>query len=188
MKIDKLCFLIALSTIAIPLLFIFIAIILSGWFNMYSNALSDLGHAIRSNVAPIFNMGLSLGALLLTIFAINYVKNVDRLLMTLLILCSFSLNLIAVFNEVYGKLHYWVSVAFFISLAILLVGYGYFMKQVLLSIIAIAIGIAPWYTHMVYNIPRGAAIPELVSIFIAIPFLITFAYRGVCRIKYPSRS
>ncbi|ADM27168.1 Protein of unknown function DUF998 [Ignisphaera aggregans DSM 17230] len=181
MKINRLCILVALSSFVIPLLFISIAIAMSDWFNIYDNALSDLGHATRSKVAPIFNIGLSLGAFLLTIFAINYVKDISRILMILLLLCAFLLNLVAVFDEVYGKLHYWVSVAFFISLALLLAGYGYFMKQIVLATIAIAIGVIAWYIHMVYRIPRGAAIPELISIFISIPFLIVFAYRNVCR-------
>ncbi len=181
MRINKLCILIMLFSFTIPLLFIFIAIIISNWFDIYNNALSDLGHATRSRVAPIFNIGLSLGAFLLTIFAVSYVKNISRILMILLLFCAFSLNLIAIFDEVYGNLHYWVSVAFFISLTLLLASYGYFMKQMILTIIAVIVVGIVWYLHIVYSIPKGAAIPELISIFISIPFLMVFAYRNGCR-------
>jgi hypothetical membrane protein len=49
------------------LLLVLLAALLSGWFNPLTNALSDLGHATRSPVAPIFNLGLSLGGFLLAL-------------------------------------------------------------------------------------------------------------------------
>jgi hypothetical protein len=54
-------FILSLFSITIPLLFIVISAYLSGWFDLYNNALSDLGHSTESNVAAIFNFGLSLG-------------------------------------------------------------------------------------------------------------------------------
>ncbi|MCK4483018.1 hypothetical protein KAU55_07295, partial [Candidatus Bathyarchaeota archaeon] len=37
-----------------------VSIALSPWFSWETNALSDLGHAVNSGVAPIFNFGLLL--------------------------------------------------------------------------------------------------------------------------------
>jgi hypothetical membrane protein len=37
-----------------------VSMVLSPWFSWESNALSDLGHAIKSEVASIFNFGLLL--------------------------------------------------------------------------------------------------------------------------------
>jgi len=182
LKVSRSCILTALLSVSMPLLFILMAITFSTWFNVYDNALSDLGHAMRSSVAPIFNAGLSLGAFLLVVFAVGYVKNVSKALAILIALCAFSLNLVAVFDEVYGSLHYWVSVAFFTLVAFLLVGCGYVMKRMSLAMLALAVGIAVWYIHITHKVPRGAAIPELISVFISIPFLITFAYRNVCRV------
>jgi|GEM_PF-6399916 len=72
----KLCLFLAYLSIAVPLLAIGIAILLSGWFDIVNNALSDLGHAIKSPVAPIFNFGLSLGgALILYLSAICLYKS-----------------------------------------------------------------------------------------------------------------
>ncbi|WP_251950245.1 hypothetical protein [Thermococcus argininiproducens] len=51
-KEEKLCLYIAYLSVAVPLLSIAIAIMLSGWFSITNNALSDLGHAIMSPVAP----------------------------------------------------------------------------------------------------------------------------------------
>lgn len=52
-------------------IFIGISIVLSPWFSWTNNALSDLG---ISEVAHIFNSGLILTGLLLSIFAISFVR------------------------------------------------------------------------------------------------------------------
>ena len=44
-----------------------VSIVLSPWFSWESNALSDLGHAFRSEVASIFNFGLLLAGFLMMI-------------------------------------------------------------------------------------------------------------------------
>ena len=59
------CRLLPVFSVVVPLFLIMLAIALSGWFNIYDNALSDLGHAVRSNVVPLFNLGLSLGGFLI---------------------------------------------------------------------------------------------------------------------------
>ncbi|MEM0065509.1 MAG: hypothetical protein QXH88_01090, partial [Sulfolobales archaeon] len=68
MRLSK-CFILAVSGYAIPLAFIAVAAASAGWFDVVRNALSDLGHATRSSVAPLFNLGLYLGAFTLAIFA-----------------------------------------------------------------------------------------------------------------------
>jgi hypothetical membrane protein len=52
-------------------IFIGLSIGLSPSFSWYRNALSDLGHAQRSNVAPIFNFGLLLSGFLTTIYSVR---------------------------------------------------------------------------------------------------------------------
>ena len=44
-----------------------VSIVLSPWFSWESNALSDLGHAVKSEVASIFNFGLLLAGFLLIV-------------------------------------------------------------------------------------------------------------------------
>lgn len=165
---------IPLLSIAIPFLCISISIYLSPWFNLFDNALSDLGHATRSSVAPIFNFGLSLGGFLIALTAMMVFK-VHKSLAYLGILCGYTLILIAVFDEIYRSLHYWVSVAFFLSLGALLIDYIVIVKSIAKKIsatIALAIATASWVLHLAYRVPRGAAIPELLSIFCVIPFYI----------------
>lgn len=84
--------------------------------------------------------------------------------------------LVAVFDEVYQNLHFTVSVAFFLSLAFMLLIYTYLYRNPL-SLLALTLGLLSWMLHLYYRIPRGAAIPELISIAVVIPFYIDLARR-----------
>lgn len=165
--------LLAVLSAVFPLAFIALAVTLSGWFNIYNNALSDLGHSTRSNVASIFNFGLSVGGFMVaTVGEICALKGSKPIGVTLLF-TGFCLVLIAVFDEVYGRLHFYVSVAFFLSIAILLLEYTIVQRSLtrrLLSLSALIIAVLSWVSHLIYGIPRGAAIPELVSIVASLPF------------------
>lgn len=169
------CLIIALASFLVPLVCIAAAVLSSGWFNLWDNALSDLGHAVRSNVAPIFNLGLSAGGLLIALTGACSLGK-SRLIGWTLVLAGYFLIAIAVFDEVYGRLHFYVSAAFFLSIAALLAEYALTVKGAkgLLASIAIAVGVAAWVAHMVYGLPRGAAVPELISIFVALPFYFDF--------------
>ena len=98
----------------------------------------------------------------------------------LLIFTGTSLNLIAVFDEVYGIIHFIVSVIFFISLLILISVYAYIFREYIPALLAISVGVVSWALYFIYRIPRGAAIPELISISITIPFYMRYVMR-VCR-------
>jgi hypothetical membrane protein len=83
---SRYCLGIAVLTYVVPLSLITVSALSSGWFNIFDNALSDLGHAVRSSVAPIFNLGLMLGALLMVIFASLFSMRFNKVLSMLLIL------------------------------------------------------------------------------------------------------
>jgi len=171
------CLCLGAAAAATPLLLVLLAARLSGWFNPLTNALSDLGHATRSPVAPIFNLGLSLGGFLLALSGVLCAYRRSRLVGATLVASGFLLNLVGVFDEVYGRLHYYVSVAFFLSLAALLVEYSAVARGRLrrvLGLMALAAGALSWLLHMVYGLPRGAAVPELVSILVSLPFYLDF--------------
>jgi len=51
-----------------------ISIIYSPWFSWQKNALSDLGHSVKSETAPIFNFGLLLTGLLIIIYMVTVFK------------------------------------------------------------------------------------------------------------------
>ncbi|MEM0038213.1 MAG: DUF998 domain-containing protein [Zestosphaera sp.] len=154
-----------LLSVLVPLLLIGLAISLSPWFSLFNNALSDLGHAVRSGVAPLFNLGLVAGGLLAFTVALRSPR-VGRAYNATLMYSGFSLILVGVFDEVYGFLHFVVSVMFFVGLAAFLVIAVVRERSPIkiASLTLLVITIVSWYVHYTYRIPKGVAIPELVSI------------------------
>ena len=51
-----------------------VSLIISPWFSWETNALSDLGNAITSDAAAIFNLGLLLSGFLLMIYSVTAFK------------------------------------------------------------------------------------------------------------------
>jgi len=151
---------------AVPLLLIAVSIAASPWFSFTNNALSDLGHATRSRVAPIFNLGLATGGLLIVVTACMLAGSLAYRL--LLGATGYFLMLVGVFDEIYGRLHFYVSVAFFTALLLFLLIYG-LLEHKFLPIASAIIAAAAWYLHFAYNAPRGAAIPELISVAAVLP-------------------
>ena len=170
------CLSLAYLSIAIPLISIAMAILLSDWFSITNNALSDLGHATRSSVAPIFNFGLSLGGALIIYTSTLCIYKISKAFSVVGFLVGFTLILVAVFDEIYRGLHFTVSVAFFLSLAVFLIAYGIYFRSYL-PLPALVVTIIAWVLHFIYDIPKGVAIPELVSIFATLPFYITVIKR-----------
>lgn len=157
--------LLVLFSLAVPLSCIVLSALLSPWFNIFDNALSDLGHAVKSRTAPIFNFGLVAGGLLAFATALKSPK-VGLAYNAALAYSGVALIFVGVFDEVYGLLHFEVSVLFFIGLASFLI-VAAIREKTLVRIASLALLILPitsWCVHFIYDVPRGVAIPELVSI------------------------
>ena len=130
-------------------------------FSLWRNAFSDLGKTTTSPVAPIFNVGLALGGYMLALAAraiTNYLPQRLALYTT-----CFLLICVAVINENYGPLHFYVSIAFFTALAIF-TGIEATRGRSILLWLGLSTAVSIWITHFAYSIPPGAAIPEAVSI------------------------
>ena len=96
---------------------ILIAIQASPWFSWTGNALSDLG---VGEAAALFNGGLIASGLMLTplplaLYDISRSK-LERVVALLLLLSALLLSSIGFFPESCGRLHLYVSVAFFLTL------------------------------------------------------------------------
>ena len=115
------CLWLGVAAAAVPMLLVLLAALLSGWFDPLRNALSDLGHATRSAVAPLLNLGLSLGGFLLALSGALCAYRRSLPIGVSLEASGLFLILVGVFDEAYGRLHYYVLAAFFLSLAVLLV-------------------------------------------------------------------
>jgi len=153
-----------------------VSIALSPWFSWEKNALSDLGHAVNSGVAPIFNFGLLLTGFLITIYAVKVLKGHARWTCCSLVTSAFTLQLVAVFDEVYGLLHPVVSVLFFISLGLTSLLYAAERKSYS-AVGAFTIGVISWifYWTEIYSI--GVAVPETISSIAALAWIIPSALR-----------
>ncbi len=142
--------------------FIGASVMLSPWFNWQENALSDLGHAIRSRVAPIFNFGLLAAGLLVAIYSVmmlrKYAKHSGRCLLG----SSFALQLIATFDEAYGFLHYVVSVLFFVLLGLTSIVYS-IERRSPMALIAFMMGLSSWILYWAGAYNAGVAVPEIIS-------------------------
>jgi hypothetical membrane protein len=167
-------------SVAIPLVAIVVSASSSGWFNLVENALSDLGHATRSRVAPVFNAGLALGGLSAYTVAVTS-RGVKKRYKLALVFSAIMLIFIGVFDEVYGNLHFYVSVLFFLGLLVYTglcaVDRDFSAATRSLASVAVVLMAVAWTLHFAFKTPPGAAIPELISVFAWLPLYFKVFYK-----------
>jgi hypothetical membrane protein len=147
-----------------------VSIMLSPWFSWQRNALSDLGHVVKSEVAPIFNLGLLLGAFLIIVYALTVFREHAKYTSVCLVASAFLLQLVATFDETYGTIHGVVSVLFFVSIWITSFVNALEKKSIkALTAFIISFGVWVLYGLNVYN--AGIAVPEIIS-FTAVAVLL----------------
>ena len=141
---------------------ILLSLVLSPWFSWKSNALSDLGHAVNSGVASIFNLGLLLAGFLMMIYALTVFKKHAKYSSFCLLVSTFLVQLLAALNEVYGSLHYAAAVLHFVMLSLTSIVYT-LEKRSAVTLITFVIVMFSWllYGLNIFNI--GIAVPEIVS-------------------------
>lgn len=132
-------------------------------FSLSRNALSDLGHSVRSPAAVTFNLGLQTSGLLLAAFALLYGRRAFPATSWCLLSSAYFLQLVAVFDELYGRVHGAVSVAFFLSLLASALAYMYERRSALL-LVSIAIGMGGWIAFWAGLFEWGVAVPEAIAI------------------------
>ena len=139
-----------------------ISILFSPWFSWQRNALSDLGHAVKSGVAPIFNLGLLVGGILIIIYVLMVFREHARYTSICLVVSALLLQLIATFDEVYGFLHGVVSVLFFVSIWVTSI-VNAIEKKSLEALLAFIISLGIWVLYGLKVYSAGIAVPEIVS-------------------------
>ncbi len=139
-----------------------ISLVLSPWFSWESNALSDLGHSVNSDVAAIFNGGLLLAGFLLMIYATTVFKKHAKYSSFCLLASTFLVQLIAVFNEAYGSLHYAVAVPHFVMLSLTSIVYTV-EKRSAVALVTFLIVMLSWLLYVLNVFNLGIAVPETVS-------------------------
>jgi hypothetical membrane protein len=139
-----------------------LSLVLSPWFNWESNALSDLGHAVTSDAAPIFNLGLLLAGFLMMVYALTVFQKHAKYSSFCLLVSTFLVQLLAAFNEVYGSLHYAAAVPHFVMLSLTSIVYTVEKR----SAVALSIFIIVMFSWLVYGLnifSIGIAVPETMS-------------------------
>jgi len=138
------------------------SIMLSPWFGWEKNAISDLGHATGSEVAPILNFGLLFAGLLLIIYALTTLRKYAKWTSYCLAVSGFLLQLVAMFDEVYVSLHRTVSILFFISLALMSILYVIEGKSYAAATASLVVLIS-WVLFLMRIYSSGIAVPEIIS-------------------------
>ena len=141
---------------------ILLSLVLSPWFSWESNALSDLGHAVTRDAAPIFNLGLLLAGFLMMIYALTVFQKHAKYSSFCLLVSTFLVQLLAAFNEAYGSLHYALAVPHFVMLSLTSIGYTVEKR----SAVALTTFIIVMFSWLVYGLDIfniGIAVPETVS-------------------------
>ena len=143
-------------------LFIGISIILSPWFSWGNNALSDLGHSVSSDAAPLFNFGLLLSGFFTILYSILSFRKHAKYTSYFLMFAGLSLQLVATFNEGYKPLHFQVSVLFFAALCFASISY-IIEKRSVLAFAALVVGLVSWILYGMEIYSAGIAVPETIS-------------------------
>jgi hypothetical membrane protein len=151
-------------------IFIGISIALAPWFSWWRNALSDLGHALSSESAAYYNFGLALAGLFILIYSVTIFRKHAKYTSLFLAATAFALQLVAVFDEIYGRLHMGVSVLFFVLLILSCLVYAIEARSVL-GALSFVIGLGSWLLYGANLYDVGVAVPEIISSSAAISWV-----------------
>lgn len=151
--------------------FILASIALSPWFNVYNNALSDLGNTVTNgSVGYVYNVGLITAGALVLIFAALLLRAGPHLKLAVwtvpLMIASFDLALVGVFSENAGSIHGVVSEVFFAMIVITMLTFSYVswpLGSPRIGAVALVFGILSsfiWFAKWPWT---GVAIQETVT-------------------------
>ncbi len=144
--------------------FILASIVLSPWFNVYNDALSDLGNtASNGQVGYVYDAGLVVAGAMVSSFALLVSRRMrDRrtLVWTLpLLVASVDLALVGIFSENTGHIHGDVSEVFFLMIVVTMLAYS--------------------YVSWPLGSPRTGAVALVFGILSAIIWFVTWPWAGV---------
>lgn len=165
--------------------FIAAAVAVSPWFNIYDNALSDLGNYARQGpAAAIFNIGLIAAGVLAALTATLILRAQRHRLVVpwsaLLFAAGADLVLVGVLSEDFGIAHWVVSVILFVLFGLTLLVYGVcslLARSLWAGVYALAAGllsVAVWTIDWPWS---GVAIQELVASFLVSIGLTIIAFK-----------
>jgi hypothetical membrane protein len=151
--------------------FILVSIVLSPWFNIYNNALSDLGNTVTNgSVGYIYNAGLILSGALVFIFAALTLKVAPKKKFAVwtitLMISAFDLALVGIFSENTGSIHGVVSEVFFAMIVVTMLTFSYVswpLGSPRIGALALAFGILSALIWTINWPWTGVAIQETIT-------------------------
>jgi hypothetical membrane protein len=173
---ERNCALLGLLAPLVTVFFIAVSIVLSPWFSWGSNALSDLGHSVDSEVAPLFNFGLLLCGFLIILYSVTSFSKHAKYTSYVLVVAGLALQLVSTFDEVYGSLHFLVSVLFFAALGFASLSYAV-EKRSVLAFAALVVGSVSWILYGLEIYSAGIAVPETISSMATVTWIMLSALR-----------
>jgi hypothetical membrane protein len=161
--------------------FIFLAIQTAPWFSWTENALSDLG--VEGVTAMIFNYGLMTTAVIIVLFSIGlqwFTEGdlVGRIGSSLLLLTAMFLFLIGVFPETAGRIHFYFSVAFFITLSVTIMVLSIYILRQRMKWEGVTMLAMGFVSVLIWTLGwDGVAIPEAISALMMAVTSVILGYR-----------
>jgi hypothetical membrane protein len=151
--------------------FILASIALSPWFNIYNDALSDLGNTMSNGqVGFVYDAGLVVAGAMIFAFAALLSKEAydrRRFVWTIpLMVSALDLALVGVFSESFGHIHGVVSEVFFLMIVVTMLAYSYVSWPIgspRIGAVALIFGILSaiiWFVSWPWS---GVAIQESVT-------------------------
>jgi len=166
--------------------FILASIALSPWFNVYSNALSDLGNTVTNgSVGYVYNAGLVLTGVFVLAFAVLMLRASPGLKLAVwtvpLMIAAFDLALVGIFSENTGSIHGVVSEIFFVMIVVTMLAFSYVswpLGSPRIGAVALVFGILSafiWFTKWPWT---GIAIQEAVTSGMTAVWLLLLALKS----------
>ena len=184
LKISGVC-----GTIApiVAFTFILLAILNFPQFSWTGNALSDLG-VVEGVTEVLFNSGIIIGGILAIIFASGlfiFLRNrvLGRIGTSIFTLAALTLVAIGIFTENFGRIHYYVSVAFFIfaPISMLIICATFFVmgkvKMGVFTFLTAIIVAFVWVLQFAMRYVPNVAIPETISALLASTWTIVLGFK-----------
>lgn len=181
-RFTRLAGLLGVLTPIFTLTLIFVSVALSPWFDWHNNALSDMGVSRTPNP---FNAALLIGGVMYFAFAIGFLRwqgtksKLNKIGAFFMLAGGVGLLSVGIFTEDAGRIHYVVSVTYFLAtpLAFVLFGVDLLKRRAgVPGVLSIAAGLAALL--MIVFVPhRRYAVPEILAAVVIGAWTLSFGVK-----------
>jgi hypothetical membrane protein len=116
-----------------------------------------------------------LTGLIMLLYALLSMRGYAKKTAYCLMFSGFILQLVGTFNETFGRLHWNVSVLFFLAMMVMTIVYS-IEKKSLLALLSL-IAAVPWILYYLGMIHVGVAVPETLTALAMTPWVVSSAVK-----------